>query len=372
MPPKTDVKMFCFTWMNDLIPQQSTKENIAKTWREFLVTGMRETSVTDVSVSGNICTIKLGANHKFYNHQVITFSGADNQLMNGDYRIIKRLSDSVQVETVGVSDGVVTGTSMKIKATPLGWSMSEKIAEQSDAQSDTYHLKCTFDGSSEYTNFFMKIHQYRTIFGMFEEYEGGQYIGKYNPTASISHFNNNSYKTKTWMMIGDKRQFFFNNNNNYDYFEAQFVGEVKTMKPNNKFSGLIMSSGSTNIMTPYTDNNNFIQPSQATNISIIQRKYTGLETDRFQTITPHSIQASLNLNYPNLYDNSLPLFDILLVENNALVGKLNGVYFTMFGNKFVFNEETIYENIQQLEGETAVVFNGYRRSLFINLHTWGH
>lgn len=117
-------KIKWFTHLNKNAPL------LANEWGSFinvldacLVNGYSEQQVTNISIVGNTLVLKYPQAHQYQQFQVVTITGANNDVLNGVHRItevsVDGLSMSIEYESlVGI---VETSLMLTTKITPLGW-----------------------------------------------------------------------------------------------------------------------------------------------------------------------------------------------------------------------------------------------------------
>lgn len=83
-----------------------------------LVTGFNQQTVSSVSVNGDLVTLKYGVHHGYMARQLIIVTGATDNNLNGEHRIIEVLGNDLVIKKAGVTQ--TTGT-IATKLAPLNW-----------------------------------------------------------------------------------------------------------------------------------------------------------------------------------------------------------------------------------------------------------
>lgn len=99
--------------------------NLASEWGSLLsvlkgclINGFNQQQVSSVAIADGIATITLGSDHGFIEHQVVSVSGADQEVFNAEYRVVSVASTTITVAAPSLASA--TGT-MTIKTAPMGW-----------------------------------------------------------------------------------------------------------------------------------------------------------------------------------------------------------------------------------------------------------
>lgn len=96
-----------------------------------LVQGFNEKNVLSIEFAENILKLTLPINHGYRKDQVISISGATQEVLNKEYRVLKHTTETIEIIAPdNLSEDFSTLTEIVIKVAPLGYSIVfEDLAE---------------------------------------------------------------------------------------------------------------------------------------------------------------------------------------------------------------------------------------------------
>lgn len=155
----TDIKWFSFGNIN--APQ------LTNTWGcmidvldACLVTGFGSQLVSSLVIEDGVATATFGGSHNFKQFQVVEISGANETILNGEFKILGLTANTIEL-LVDLPDQIVTGT-ISCKLASLGWtkafSGSQKAVYQAkDKAANPFFLRVDNSCDPVYTVSYAKF-----------------------------------------------------------------------------------------------------------------------------------------------------------------------------------------------------------------------
>ena len=388
MPASTDVKFF-HCKMKNAVQYDGSNGSIITWMNALLVDGFNEQTATSVSVSGNVATVNL-AGHGYWNHAVISISGATPAQLNGEHRIAKVYNDSFQFETVGVADGAATGT-IKVKNAPAGW---KKVAQSADGFKAVFKSdRLGFDqpffmvDDTENQGYGFKVFA-MSWFDNFERYDK-QMEGLYR----TRFVKKGQYDKWAWAVLANDHFFYELIDNNYTSYDKNFsqysndasaviqlFGAMKTTKANNKYNavigGLADDTSGFSSSTVLDSRNAYTKSIAYTgSFGIIQRDYTSIGASKNIGIGSPYASASRSSNYMfgvvNAADFAVYVQRPIIVSENVAYGYLPGLYYKPMSFRPHDTEPTCSEDIKHIQPDNLMMWwpTG-QGGVYINATKW--
>lgn len=337
MPASTEVKFYHHKMKNAPTVNQN-KGTIISLMDAVLVDGFGEATASKVEVTGNVATVHLAA-HRFDKYHVISISGATPPQLNGEHRITKVSNDTFQIETVGVSDGVATGT-IKVKVPGAGW---KKVAQSADGYKAVYKpTRLGFDQP----------------FYLVEDNENGGYGYKVTPLSSFDNFDSYDKSMETqprtrfpkkgngltiaWCIVAndhfvylmwDNSSYTINNTfgtyNNGSSSTVVCFGSMKTTKANNKYNGIVGGLAATN--QTLQPNNSLDTISLSTYCPVLG----GSNSSNFITIQKDYTSIGDPVVLWNGFTNYIS------ASNSAMFGSINAADYAVYIQRPLFSSQTV-------------------------------
>lgn len=380
MPASTDVKYFHHK-MKEAPVISAEKGSVVRWLNAVLVDGFNEQTATSVSVSGNIATVTL-TDHGFWKHTVVSISGATPAQLNGEHRVTKSYKDTFQFETVGVADGVATGT-VKIKYAPAGW---KKVAQTADGFKAVYKAeRLGFDqpffmvDDTDQQQYSFKVFA-MSRFENFESYDNSQ------EEAYRAKCPKKSYQTNMllWAMVANDHFSYqmYNNDSNSEFTEnngyARSIiccfGSMKTTKANNKYNGVF--GGALNSSSYYNSiigtgdrSSDGVFSSSSSSSIIIQKNYTGIGGSVY--ISPMITAGRRYLGLVNESDYAVYIQRPLWVSDKVVYGYLPGLYYSQMSYKPHDVEPFFVEDVTAVKPDNLLIWMPtHDTGIYLNATKW--
>lgn len=155
----TDIKWFSFD--NTNAPQLSNKWGcLVDVLNACLINGFGSQQVTSLVIKDGVGTAMFAGNHSFKQFQVIEISGADNAILNGEFKILGLTANTTEF-VVDAPNQTASGT-ISAKIAPLGWTKAfsgtqKAVYQAKDTQANPYYLRVDNSKDPVYTDSYAKF-----------------------------------------------------------------------------------------------------------------------------------------------------------------------------------------------------------------------